>query len=136
MMKKKIKKLISSLPQITKVRVDAEVTISNTGEIILYSIEDKTINSGDNEFVQTGIKLYIPAGTVGIFRSIASMFINNNVYVHPAKMIESSTESEIYVLLRNDGDKPFVISKKDQLAVVMIYDMKSIKNIKVNEVKL
>ena len=99
----------------------AEVHQLNNGDIVLCSAEDKVISQGDSDFVKTGINLFIPEDHCAIFLTISTMFINNGVYIHPAKinMFPEDT-GELMILLKNDGIEDFIIPKSSPIAVMKI----------------
>ena len=65
--------------------------------------------------IQTGIRVQIPRGYVGIIKSRSGLSVKNKIEVG-AGVIDSNYRGELMVHLYNFGDSPFVISKGDRIA--------------------
>lgn len=86
----------------------------------LRSIEDTVIPANGSTNVNTGCCVEIPTGYVGIVKGRSGMTFKNNTEVCNAGVIDSDYRGEIKVKIHNLNEKPFVISKGDRIAQMLV----------------
>ncbi len=84
----------------------------------LYSTDNYTLFPGDVTGVQTGIKMQIPDGHVGLIWD-KSGYAKQGIRVFGG-VIDSNYRGEITVLLKNTGNDIFNIVKKQKIAQIII----------------
>ena len=93
--------------------------LAHTGDLgyDLFSAEDALIPSGAQHKVKTGVSLQFPDGWGGIIKDRSSL-ASARVY-SSAGVIDGGYRGEIMVLLRNDSDADYAISKGDKVAQII-----------------
>lgn len=87
----------------------------------LFSIEDKVIAIKQWALIRTGIALEIPAGYEGQIRPRSGLAAKFGVTVlNSPGTIDSGYRGEIKVILINHGLSPFIISKGDKIAQLVV----------------
>jgi len=129
----KVKKISNQVPRIIK--LTSKSVIHRDGEsVVLHATDEVTVDPGQLQFIKTGVKIILPQNTYAIIRSIAYIFINNNVYVHPVKQsIFPDDSDEVIICLKNDGDSSYIVTKNSPVAAIIVMSG-IIKKILVNEV--
>lgn len=83
----------------------------------IRSSEDIVILQNNTLAVSTGLFLELPIMMELQIRSRSGLALNNNVHVLNAPgTVDSTFRGEVKVILRNDSDRPFYISKGDRIA--------------------
>lgn len=90
----------------------------------LRSIEDTCVLSGDMRMLDTGVAVKIPLGHVGLVFARSSMGKIRVTLANGTGVIDSDYRGNIKVMLVNEGNDPFVITKAEtkiaQLVIVPI----------------
>ena len=91
----------------------------------LVSTKDVVIQPGSTELVDTGVAVKIPSRAAGFVFSRSSQGKLNVSLANSIGLIDSDYRGNIMLLLRNDGEQPYVIeagkTKVAQLVVVPVY---------------
>lgn len=90
----------------------------------LFSNEEIALYSGETKLVNTGVAVKIPEGYVGLVFNRSSQGKIHVVIPHSVGVIDSDYRGNIKVLLQNNGEDPYFISRYTtriaQLVVVPI----------------
>ena len=78
------------------------------------------IKAGKSKKVDTGLKLDIPLGYVGIIHSRSGLAFKENITAFQG-VIAHGYEGEVGVLLYNHGDKDYKVKKGDKIAQLVVY---------------
>jgi len=73
--------------------------------------------------VDTGLKVDIPLGYVGIIYSRSGLAFKENITAFQG-VIDSGYEGEVGVLLYNHGDKDYKVKKGDKIAQLVVYPVR------------
>lgn len=84
----------------------------------LYSAEDFILKSGERKAVETGIKMEIPEGYVGLIWDKSGMASNNGIKTM-AGVVDSGYRGEIKIVLVNLGTENFEIKKSQKIAQML-----------------
>jgi|TARA_Y100000310_G_C20700711_1_gene829617 dUTP pyrophosphatase len=84
----------------------------------LYANEDCWISSGTRRTVDTGIKLEIPDGHVGLIWPRSGMAAKRGIDVF-AGVIDSGYRGVVKVCLYNSSDEDFEINRHDRIAQII-----------------
>lgn len=79
----------------------------------LVSAEDVTIYPGEQKMVDTGVAVKIPKGWAGFLMNRSSQGKRGVTIPHSVGVIDSDYRGNIKVILRNDGDEPYIIKQRD-----------------------
>lgn len=83
----------------------------------IRSSEDIVILQNNTIAVATGLFVELPTMMELQIRSRSGLALNNNVHVlNSPGTVDSTFRGEVKVILRNDSDRPFFISKGDRIA--------------------
>ena len=86
----------------------------------LKSSVDTEIEPGERTLVQTGVKIAIPNGYVGLVHPRSGLAVKNGITVLNAPgTIDSGYRGEIMVPLVNHSDTKFVIKRGDRIAQII-----------------
>ena len=100
----------------------------------LYANIDKevTINSGETQFIGTGISLEIPEGLVGLVYARSGLSCKQGLApANKVGVIDSDYRGEVKVALHNHSNEPKTISPNDRIAqIVFAPYIKGIFNVK------
>ncbi len=89
-----------------------------------------TLSPGAHALVPTGLQMALPAGTEGQVRPRSGLAFKHGVTVlNSPGTIDASYRGEVGVLLINHGPKPFVVSRGERIAqlVVARYETASLR---------
>lgn len=90
----------------------------------LRALEDHVIDPGFLKLIDTGVALKIPVGCVGLVYARSSMGKIRVTLANGTGVIDSDYRGNIKVMLVNEGNDPFVITKAEtkiaQLVIVPI----------------
>jgi dUTP pyrophosphatase len=116
-MKLKIKKLNKDarLPKYTHV---------NDAGMDLFSIEDKTLESGEKFVCRTGIALAIPTGYVGLIWDKSGIALKKGIKTMGG-VIDSNYRGEIGVIMKNLSKEKYEIKKGEKIAQILIQKVES-----------
>lgn len=82
---------------------------------------DGVVNPGSRAIVSTGLRIAIPFGYEGQVRSRSGLAANNGVTVlNSPGTIDADYRGELKVILFNHGEDPFVVSRGDRIAQLVI----------------
>jgi dUTP pyrophosphatase len=83
----------------------------------IRSSEDVVILQDNTLAVATGLFVELPIMMELQIRSRSGLALNNNVHVlNSPGTVDSTFRGEVKVILRNDSDRPFYVSKGDRIA--------------------
>jgi dUTP pyrophosphatase len=85
----------------------------------LRASEALVIAPGARVAVPTGVRLALPAGTVGLVWPRSGLAIRHGIDTL-AGVIDSDYRGEVRVLLVNHGDAPFAIAPGDRIAQLLV----------------
>ena len=88
----------------------------------LYANEDCSISAGARRLVDTGIKVEIPEGHVGLIWPRSGAAVKGGIDVF-AGVIDAGYRGLIKVCLYNSGDKDFVICRHDRIAQIIFQEV-------------
>ena len=87
----------------------------------LRAKESTRIWPGGRALIQTGVRISIPHGTVGLVCSRSGLALKHGVFVLNAPgVIDSGYTGEIGVILYNSGDDPFDVTRGDRIAQFLV----------------
>ena len=92
----------------------------------LYSVEDKTLKSGERYIFGTGLAVEIPNGYVGLIWERSGLATREGL-VALGGVIDSGYRGEIGVALWNLSKKSVTISKGDRIAQLLVQPVLSCK---------
>lgn len=81
--------------------------------------EGLVIPSGESVSVDTGLRLRIPAGFVGIVKSKSGLNFNSDVIVEGDGVIDAGYIGAVKVKLRNNGKEDYFFNRGDKIAQVI-----------------
>ena len=87
--------------------------------IDLRSSIDIVVKPGETKLIQTGIKMAIPAGYVGLVWDKSGYAAKNSIKTM-AGVVDSGYRGEIQVVLKNLGHEDFEIKKDMKIAQILI----------------
>ena len=82
-----------------------------------------TIKAGGSKKVDTGLRVDIPLGYVGIIHSRSGLAFKENITAFQG-VIDHGYEGEVGVLLYNHGDKDYKVKKGDKIAQLVVYPVR------------
>ncbi len=85
----------------------------------LFSSEDAIIHAGEQALINTGIKMAIPKGYVGLIWDKSGLAAKSHLKTM-AGVIDSSYRGEVKVVLRNHGKTNFKVDKNTKIAQMLI----------------
>ena len=88
----------------------------------LYANEDCSILAGTRRLVDTGIKVEIPEGHVGLIWPRSGSAVKGGIDVF-AGVIDAGYRGPIKVCLYNSGDKDFAICRHDRIAQIIFQEV-------------
>jgi len=105
-------------------KLDPEITLPSyihegDATFDLRSAEEKIIEAGKKEIINTGIKIAIPINHVGLIWDRSGLASRNEITVLGG-VIDSGYRGEIKVILKNLGEESFKINKNDRIAQMII----------------
>jgi len=87
----------------------------------LFAVEEATIPPGEWRDVGTGIALAIPEGYAGFVQPRSGLAFKHGIMVvNSPGLIDSGYRGEVRVALYNSSSRPFVVSKGDRIAQLVI----------------
>lgn len=87
----------------------------------LYALEEGCISPQSQGVVGTGIAVAIPENVVGLIFVRSSVGFNHNVTLsNSVGVIDTSYRGELKVALTNHSTKPFIFSKGDRIAQLVL----------------
>jgi dUTP pyrophosphatase len=96
-----------------------------------------TVESGSIKLIPTGISMAIPEGYEAQIRPRSGLALKHGIsMVNTPGTIDSDYRGEINVILINFGDKPFVISRGDRIAQMVINKVELPEIIEVEELDI
>lgn len=118
-------------------REDKEVELpSNVHEgdagFDLRSAEEKTIKAGSKEVVNTGLKMAIPPGYVGLIWDRSGLAAKKSIHTL-AGVIDSSYRGEVGVVLKNLGEEDFHLEKNMRIAQMVIQKHETVEFVESDE---
>lgn len=84
----------------------------------LRAADDLLIPANEQGVVSTGLRVAIPLGWVGFVKDRSSM-ASKRIYSHGG-VIDAGYRGEIKLLLSNQGKEPYVITKGDKVAQLVV----------------
>lgn len=100
----------------------------------LFSIEEKTIKSGETALVHTGIKIELPENTEAQIRPRSGLALKNSITVlNTPGTIDEGYRGEIGVILINHGKEEFKVEKHMKIAQMVINQVLKVNVVEVNE---
>lgn len=99
----------------------------------MFSVEDKTLYTGQTAIVSTGIAVEIPEGYEGIVRGRSGL-ASNGIHVHLGT-IDENYVGDIGIIITNNSNKLFHIKKGSRLAQFTIKPVYRIDLIEAQEIK-
>lgn len=105
-----------------KVNLPKYATPGSAGMDLYASLKnDVTLKPNDSYLIPTGIKIELPEGYEAQVRPRSGLAINHNIIVlNSPGTIDSDYRGEIKVILKNLGDKDFVVKNGDRIAQMVI----------------
>lgn len=85
----------------------------------LYSAENFILKSGERRAIETGIKMEIPEGYVGLVWDKSGLALNDGIKTM-AGVIDSGYRGEIKIVLINLSNQDFEIKKGQKIAQMLI----------------
>ena len=85
----------------------------------LYSAENFVLKPGERRAIETGVKMEIPEGYVGLVWDKSGLAVNDGIKTM-AGVIDSGYRGEIKIVLINLGEKNFEIKKGQKIAQMLI----------------
>jgi len=120
--------------KVKKIHKDAKLPLySRKGDagLDLFSVVDCVLEAGEVKPIQTGIKVAIPHGYVGLVWDKSGISLQG---VHRlAGVVDSGYRGEIQVVLVNLGKEPFVINKGMKIAQMLIQPIEEVKVVESEE---
>lgn len=99
----------------------------------LFSIEKKTIQSGETALISTGIQMELPQGTEAQIRPRSGLALKHAVTVlNSPGTIDEGYRGELKIILINHGKEGFVVEKGMRIAQMVIAP---VLNIRLEEVE-
>lgn len=101
----------------------------------LYAAVDEpvTLNPGDIKLISAGIRLTIPPGYEGQVRPRSGLALKFGIgIVNSPGTIDSDYRGVVGVILVNFGKKPFVVSRCDRVAQLIVCRVEKVSLIEVN----
>lgn len=100
----------------------------------LRSTIDIVIEPKSYELVPTGLKINLPIGTEAQVRSRSGLALKNGIFVlNSPGTVDCGYLDEVKVILMNLGKEPFVVSKGDRIAQMVINEIKQVEFIEVEK---
>ena len=84
-----------------------------------FSSKDYLISSGGHVLVETGISMAIPTGYVGLLWDKSGLANKNGLSVLGG-VIDCGYRGEIKIVLQNNGDSKYLVSKGQKVAQMLI----------------
>ncbi|MBI4919937.1 dUTP diphosphatase [Candidatus Azambacteria bacterium] len=84
-----------------------------------YSAEDIVLKPGQRQAVNTGIKMEIPAGYVGLVWDKSGLALKNGIKTM-AGVVDAGYRGEIKIVLINFGNEDFIVKKGFKIAQMLI----------------
>ena len=110
---------LESIQVVTNIKGQfSKAHITDAGYDILASV-DCIVRAESSSLINTGLKISIPKGYVGVIKSRSGLSVNHGIDIG-AGVIDCGYTGEVKVLLRNTSDKWFDILKGDKIAQMII----------------
>jgi len=105
-------------------KIDSEAIIPNYANeddagLDLYSAENFILKSGQRRAIETGIKMEIPEGYVGLVWDKSGLAVNDGIKT-TAGVVDSGYRGEIKIVLINLSNQDFEIKKGQKIAQMLI----------------
>lgn len=97
----------------------------------LFTIEDKTLKSGERYGFSTGLAFELPKGYVGLVWDKSGLSSKFGIHIL-AGVLDSSYRGELIVIAQNLSKKSYKFEKGDKIAQLLI---QPIVNAKIKEIK-
>ncbi len=101
----------------------------------LYVSERLTVNSMERASINTGFKMEIPAGCVGIIYERSGLSFKHGIITY-GNVIDSGYRGEVHVGVFNLGRKPYTFEPGHKVAQMVIHDYEEINFKEVRDGKL
>jgi len=124
---------MNQIVKIVKIRSDAHVpSCAHDGDagLDLCAIERTELSPMMPTSVQTGIKMEIPYGYVGLIWDKSGLAIKNGLKILGG-VIDAGYRGEIIVGIVNTGSNPYTLEKGDKVAQILI---QKVENVDIEEV--
>ncbi|MFH1943760.1 MAG: dUTP diphosphatase [bacterium] len=93
-----------------------------------------TIQSGDFEFISTGIRVSIPEGFEGQVRPRSGLALKHGIGVlNSPGTIDSDYRGVVGVILFNLGKKPFIVKRGNRIAQLVISKIERVKFVELQQ---
>lgn len=102
------------------------LAIREVNGIIIPETSEFPLPAGDTAFIRTGVRLCMPIGISGIIKERSSVARAFGLYVIGG-VIDSPYRGEIYITIRNGGQRFFNIRKGDRIAQIVFTRMPGIE---------
>lgn len=90
----------------------------------LHSSVRRDIAPGDTMIIETGFKVAIPYGYVGLVCSRSGLAAKEDVFVLNAPgVIDSGYRGDLLVILHNAGTRPFMVEPGDRIGQLMLQEV-------------
>jgi dUTP pyrophosphatase len=120
--------------KVKKIHKDAKLPLyQHKGDagLDLFSAVDCVLEAGEVKPIQTGIKVAIPHGYVGLVWDKSGISLQG---VHRlAGVVDSGYRGELQVVLVNLGKEPFVIKKGMKIAQMLVQPIAEVKVVEAEE---
>lgn len=105
-------------------KINSEAKIPNYANeddagLDLYSAEDFVLKPGERRAVETGVKMEIPEGYVGLIWDKSGLALNDGIKTM-AGVVDSGYRGEIKIVLINLSNQDFEIKKGQKIAQMLI----------------
>ncbi|NET27429.1 dUTP diphosphatase [Okeania sp. SIO1I7] len=100
----------------------------------LFSIDELTINPGENQLICTGISMELPSGTEAQIRPISGLALKHKITVlNTPGTIDETYRGEVGIILINHGKNSFQVTRGMKIAQMVIASVLSVKAEEVDE---
>lgn len=94
----------------------------------IFSIEEKTIQTGESAMIRTGIQMELPKGTEAQIRPRSGLAAKHAVTVlNSPGTIDEGYRGELKVILINHGKEAFTVEKEMRIAQMVIAPVFKVK---------
>lgn len=100
----------------------------------LYTSQECTIQPGETKDVHTNIKIDMPPFLYARITGRSSSLRKHNLLINEG-IIDNGYTGELFVCIRNMGDKPFTVEPGMRLAQVLFHTIEDVRWSEVDEIK-
>jgi dUTP pyrophosphatase len=100
----------------------------------LFSVEEKTIASGEAALIATGIQIELPEGTEAQVRPRSGLALKHSITVlNSPGTIDEGYRGEVKVILINHGKEDFKVEKQMKIAQMVIAPVAKVQVVETDE---